>query len=217
MRRIGLTGGIACGKTTVCRFFEALGAGIVSADEGRIRSMPEGIELPEGREERGDNPFLISVSVTIAVLAVLVAADTLLGHRAHTEELLLQSQATDQWAYYQAKNIRLHEMQSVADLLGTLAPQDKEKASALHEKYVKEVERYEGDKDDIGEKAKELEKERDLVSRRADRFDGGEALIEVGLVICSMTLLTKRRGYWIAGMLIAAGGVTFALTAFILH
>jgi hypothetical protein len=32
-----------------------------------------------------------------------------------------------------------------------------------------------------------------------------------------MTLLTKRRGYWIAGMLIAAGGVTFALTAFILH
>ena len=179
--------------------------------------MPEGIELPEGREERGDNPFLVSVSVTIAVLAVLVAADTLLGHRAHTEELLLQSQATDQWAYYQAKNIRLHEMQSVADLLGALAPQDKEKTEALHEKYKKEVERYEGDKDDIGEKAKELEKERDLVSRRADRFDGGEALIEVGLVICSMTLLTKRRGYWLAGMLIAAGGVTFALTAFILH
>jgi hypothetical protein len=96
--------------------------------------MPEGIELPEGREEHGDNPFLISVSVTIAILAVLVAADTLLGHRAHTEELLLQSQATDQWAYYQAKNIRLHEMQSVADLLGALAPQDKEKTEALHEK-----------------------------------------------------------------------------------
>jgi hypothetical protein len=108
-------------------------------------------------------------------------------------------------------------MQSVADLLGALAPQDKEKTEALHEKYKKEVERYEGDKDDIGEKAKELEKERDRVSRRADRFDGGEALIEVGLVICSMTLLTKRRGYWIAGMLIAAGGVTFALTAFSLH
>lgn len=33
MRRIGLTGGIACGKTTVCGFFEALGAGTVSADE----------------------------------------------------------------------------------------------------------------------------------------------------------------------------------------
>jgi hypothetical protein len=179
--------------------------------------MPEGIELPEVRDERGENPFLVPVSVTISTLAVLVASVTLLGHRAHTEELLRQSQATDQWAYYQAKNIRLHEMQSVADMLGALAPQNKEKAAALEEKYKKEVQRYEGDKEDISEKAKELEKERDLISRRADRFDGGEGLIEVGLVICSMTLLTKRRGYWIAGMLIGTGGVAFALTAFLVH
>jgi len=177
--------------------------------------MPEGFELPEGEHE--GNPFLIPVSVTISVLAVLVAAVTLLGHRAHTEELLLQSQATDQWAYYQAKNIRLHEMQGFADMLNALAPGDKEKAALLQEKYKKEMERYEGDKDDISEKAKDLEKERDFVARRADRFDGGEGLIEVGLVICSMTLLTKKRFYWIAGMLIAAGGVIFALTAFMVH
>ena len=102
-------------------------------------------------------------------------------------------------------------------MLSALAPADKEKAEALHEKYKKEVERYEGEKDDISEKAKDLEKERDFVSRRADRFDGGEGLIEVGLVICSMTLLTKRRGYWITGMLIGAGGLVFALTAFLVH
>jgi Domain of unknown function (DUF4337) len=179
--------------------------------------MPEGFELPEGHHEHEDNPFLVPVSVTISILAVLVAAATLLSHRAHTEELLLQAQATDQWAYYQAKNIRLHNMQSVADMLSALAPADKEKAAALEEKYKKEVERYSSDKDDISEKAKDMEKERDFVSRRADRFDGGEGLLEVGLVICSMTLLTKRRGYWIAGMLIGAGGIVFALTAFLLR
>jgi hypothetical protein len=179
--------------------------------------MPEGIELPEAHLDHGDNPFVVPVSVTISILAVLVAGVTLLGHRAHTEELLLQAKATDQWAYYQAKNIRLHEMQSVVDMLGVLAPADTEKTAEMQEKYKKEVERYEGDKDDIGEKAKELEKERDLVSRRADRFDGGEGLIEVGLVICSMTLLTKRRAYWIAGMLIGLGGVAFALTAFLVR
>src|SRR5271155_3313741 len=113
--------------------------------------MPEGIELPEGHHEHEDNPFLVSVSVTISVFAVLVAAATLLGHRAHTEELLLQSQATDQWAYFQAKNIRLHEVQGIADMLSALAPADKEKAEALHEKYKKEVERYEGDKEDISD------------------------------------------------------------------
>ncbi|MGB8473704.1 MAG: DUF4337 domain-containing protein [Candidatus Acidiferrum sp.] len=179
--------------------------------------MGEGFELPEGHQEHEGNPFLVPVSVTISTLAVLVAAVTLVGHRAHTEELLLQAQATDQWAYYQAKNIRWHEMQSFADMLSALAPADKEKAAALYEKYKKEAGRYEGDKDDISEKAKDLEKERDLVSRRADRFDGGEGLIEVGLVICSMTLLTKRRGYWIAGMLIGALGVVFALTAFLVR
>ena len=177
--------------------------------------MPEGIELPEA--EHGDNPFVIPVSVTISILAVLVAAVTLLGHRAHTEELLLQAKASDQWSYFQAKNIRLHEMQVVVDQFAVLTNQDKEKTEELQEKYQKEVERYEKDKDSINEKAKELENERDLVSKRADRFDGGEGLIEVGLVICSMTLLTKRRGYWFAGMLIGAGGVAFALTAFLVH
>jgi hypothetical protein len=108
-------------------------------------------------------------------------------------------------------------MQGIADVLGALAPQDKEKTAAVREKYMKEVERYEGDKDDIGDKAKELEKERDLISRRADRFDGGEALLEVGLVICSITLLTKRRAFWLAGMIVGALGVAMALTGLFLH
>jgi ABC-type Zn uptake system ZnuABC Zn-binding protein ZnuA len=178
--------------------------------------MEDGVELPEGREIHEEYRYTLPVSLTISILAVLVASAALLSHRAHTEELLRQSQATDQWAYYQAKNIRWHEVQSVADLLGALAPQDKEKTAAVREKYLKEVERYESDKDEISDKAKELEKERDLISRRADRFDGGEALLEVGLVICSITLLTKRRAFWIAGILVGALGVAMALTGLLL-
>ncbi len=179
--------------------------------------MEDGVELPEGREIHEEYRYTLPVSLTISILAVLVAGAALLSHRAHTDELLRQSQASDQWAYYQAKNIRLHEMQGIADVLGALAPQDKEKTAAVREKYMKEVERYESDKDDIGDKAKELEKERDLISRRADRFDGGEALLEVGLVICSITLLTKRRAFWLAGMFVGALGVAMALTGLFLH
>jgi len=178
--------------------------------------MSEGIELPE-HEEHERHPLTVPVSVTMAILAVVGAIVTLLGHRAHTEELLLQAKATDQWAYYQAKNIRLHEMQAVADMLGTLAPADKEKTATVHEKYLKEVERYDSDKEDISDKAKELENERDLVSHRADRFDGGEVLLEVGLVICSITLLTKRRFFWFTGMLFGAAGVVTALSGLLMH
>ncbi len=105
----------------------------------------------------------------------------------------------------------------MADLLGALAPADAKKTEALREKYLKETERYESDKEDISEKAKEFEKERDLISRRADRFDGGEALLEVGLVICSITLLTRRRLFWLGGILIGAVGVVTALTGLFLH
>jgi hypothetical protein len=184
--------------------------------------MPEGLELPEAHNEHSEYRYTVPVSVTISILAVLVAGATLLGHRAHTEELLLQSRATDQWAYYQAKNIRLHEVQNTADLLGALAdaqasPAARVKTEALREKYLKEGERYASDKEDITEKAREFEKERDLLSRRADRFDGGEALLEVGLVICSITLLTRRRLFWLTGSLIGAAGVILALTGLFLH
>jgi hypothetical protein len=176
----------------------------------------EDFELPEVPEEHHDYRYTLPVSLTISILAVLVAGATLLGHRAHTEELLLQSRATDQWSYYQAKNIRFHEVEGIADLLGALAPADKEKTTAMRDKYLKEVERYSADKEDISHKANEFENERDLISRRADRFDGGEALLEVGLVICSITLLTRRRMFWLGGVVVGAVGVVTALTGLFL-
>jgi hypothetical protein len=179
-----------------------------------MTEVVEGVELPEGREEY---EYTLHVSLTISILAVLVAGATLLGHRAHTEELLRQTQATDQWAYYQAKNIRLHETQGIADLLTALAPQERKETLAVRDKYLKEVERYGSDKEDISEKAKEFEKERDAISRRADRFDAGEGLLQVGLVICSVTLLTRRRVFWFGGMFVAAIGVVTALTGLFLH
>jgi Domain of unknown function (DUF4337) len=178
--------------------------------------MPEGIELPEV-EEHEKHPLTVPVSVTISILAVLGAVVTLLGHRSHTEELLFQAKATDQWAYYQAKDIRLHEMEAVADMLGLLAPSDKEKTAAAHEKYLKEAERYRKDKETISEKAKELEAERDLASYRADRFDAGEVFLEMGLVICSITMLTKKSFFWFSGIAIGAVGVVLAATGFLLH
>ncbi len=177
--------------------------------------MHEAVELHEGHYEQGDNPLILPVSITISIMAVLVAGVTLLGHRAHTEELLRQSQASDRWAQFQAKSVRLHETQGFSDVVNIVASLDKEKGEALREKYSKQVEHYESDKEDVSKEAKDLEVDRDLAGRRADRFDGGEALLEIGLVICSITLLTKRKGFWFGGMSIGAVGIIFALTGFL--
>jgi hypothetical protein len=179
--------------------------------------MHEVLEGHGGHAEPEEGPLTMPVTVTLSILAVLVAMVTLLGHRAHTEELLLQAKASDQWAYFQAKNIRLRETQSVADILGALAPADKEKTAALHEKYLTEVERYEKEKDQISEQARDFEKDRDLMQRRADRYDAGEVFLEIGLIICSFTLLTKKKGFWFAGIVLGLVGVITAASGILLH
>src|SRR5258708_17900396 len=177
--------------------------------------MGEGCELPESHHE--DHALVFSVSITISIMAVFVAGVSLLGHRAHNEGLRLERQAGSSWTEYQAKSIRLHETQEISDVVNLVAPLNKELGDKLKEKYAKEVEHYESDKGDVSKEAKNLEDERDLTVRRADRFDGGQALLEIGLVICSITLLTKRKSFWVGGVLIGIMGFALAATGFFLH
>jgi hypothetical protein len=177
--------------------------------------MGEGIELPESHHE--DHPLVLPVSITISVMAVFVAGVSLLGHRAHTEGLRFETQAASRWTQYQAKSIRLHEDHLGLDAVRLGSSLNKELAEELKEKYAKEIEHYESDKEDVTQEAKNLENERDLTIRQADRFDGGEALLEIGLVICSITLLTKKKYFWIGGVLIGAVGIALAVTGFLIH
>lgn len=177
-------------------------------------------EIMEAHESHGghdESPFMIPVAVTLSILAVLVAIATLLGHRASTEELILQTKISDQWAFYQAKNIRWHEMQSVADMLATFTPVDKQKADMLQEKYRKDAERYEKEKDQISEQAKDLEKERELTGRREDRFDAAEVILEIALIVCSLTLLTKKRLFWFSGIVLGLAGLGVAVSGFLIR
>lgn len=179
--------------------------------------MHEVMETHEAHGNHEEYPLMIPVAVTLSILAVLVAIATLLGHRAGTEALMFQTKATDQWAYFQAKNIRLHEMQSVADMLGAFMPADKEKAESLREKYLKETERYEKEKDEVSKQAKELESERDLAERREDRFDASEVILEIALIVCSLTLLTKKKIFWLSGITLGFVGFCVTLSGFLLR
>jgi Domain of unknown function (DUF4337) len=175
------------------------------------------MEAPEEHRSHDDHPLMIPVAVTLSILAVLVAIATLLGHRAASEEILLQTKASDQRAYFQEKNIRLHEMQIAADMLATLALADKEKAGAPREKYLQDAERYDKDKDQITEQATELEKERAVAGRPEHRFDSGEVILEIALIICSLTLLTKKKGLWLSGSALGVVGLVVTVSELFLH
>jgi hypothetical protein len=153
----------------------------------------------------------------MAILAVCVAIVSLLGHRMHTEELLTQNHATDQWAYYQAKNIRKHNYEMSLDLLALVEFKDKEQATKVSEKYRSEADRYTKEETEIEDQAKEFEAESARDQRKADRYDLGEVFLEIALVITSLALLTKNRLYWALGLIGAASGLVIALTGHLMR
>jgi hypothetical protein len=174
-------------------------------------------ELEEHAEHASHHPSMAPVSVTMAVLAVLVAVVSLSGHRAHTEEVVLQNKSSDQWAYYQAKNIRRHEDEVFADFASVMATTDPEKTAQLHQKYASEADTYREQQKDIDAEARKLENETGHERRRADRFDLGEVFLEVALVVTSITLLSGRRLFWQAGMVLGAIGLAIAATALVVR
>jgi SepF-like predicted cell division protein (DUF552 family) len=176
-------------------------------------------ELSELHEnaEHGAEHGLAGVTISMAALAVFVAAISLMGHRMHTEEILKETQATDIWAQYQAKSIRERSYEVFLDQLSVFSVQNPVQAASLKEKYSKEIDRYHEEMKEITEKAKEYEAEVGLVQRRGDRFDLAEVLMEGALVICSITLLTKKKAFWMMGMGLAVVGLVLAGTAFLIH
>jgi Domain of unknown function (DUF4337) len=178
-----------------------MGKKSMSADELR--------ELHEHAEHGAHNPSMAPVSLTMAILAVLVAVVSLLGHRMHTEEVVLQNKVTDQWAYYQAKNIRRHTDELFADMASVMAASS-EKAAQLREKYQSEADRYRDEQKEIDAEAKKLEAETTMARRRADRLDLGEVFLEIALVVTSITLLSGRKPFWRTGIVLGLVGLIVA-------
>ena len=174
-------------------------------------------ELHEHAEHAKENPKLAPVSVTMAILAVLVAVASLLGHRAHTEEVVLQAKSSDQWAYYQAKNIRRHTDELFTDLTSVEATTDAAALARLRDKYSSEAARYKDEQKEIEDKAHEMEAEVSIERNRADRFDLAEVFLEIGLVVTSITLLSGRRFFWMLGISLGIIGTVTAATGFLIH
>jgi hypothetical protein len=191
----------------------------------------EHIEHAQHAGHRGG--FDRRVAVTMAIVAAFLAALTMLSHREHTETLRLQTeanilhtQATDEWGYYQAKNIRRQFYQADVDLVDVLAKEagTETRAAGVRDAWIKHIAKYDKELAEQKAKAEGLVKDAETkieasqhAHHRADRFDLGELGVEFGLVLCSVAILTKRSPFWHIGMIATVIGVAVAATAFFLR
>jgi hypothetical protein len=174
-------------------------------------------ELQEHAEHAKHDPTLAPVSLTMAVLAVLVAVVSLLGHRSHTEEAVLQTTWADQWALYQAKNVRRHMDELFLDLTMVEATTDAATLSKLRDKYSQEATRYKEEQKGVEDEASKLKAEVATETSRANLFDLAEVFLEIGLVVTSITLLSGRRIFWGLGLVMGVVGIVVAFTGFLVH
>jgi hypothetical protein len=188
--------------------------------------MPEGPEIEteklqeaikEELEKEGGS-FLKQISITTAILAVLAAIASLQAGDTVNEALVLkteatrlQSEASDQWAYYQAKGIKAAVQE--ASRTPWLAS-GKEPPVAYEEK----MQRYGKEQNEIQDKAREKERERDKRLKESDHllhkhhgFASAVALFQVSIALGAVSALTRSRMVWIGSLL--AGGVGIALFA----
>ena len=226
------------------------------------------IEHAEHAAHAAHDDFTKQVTMSIAIVAAVLACVTMLGHRAHNETLVLQGEALEQqtkasikstkaankWAYYQGKNTFNLLSEITLDTLSVVAVRDdrREQMKDVIQRYEDTVAYYSGHKDnrvtakkkkkkdsesepqehtgklkvvedegheldkqteEILEKSEEKLRESHVLHKKADRFDLGELCLQFGVVLCSLAILTKSRGFWFSGLIAAAIGSVIAVTA----
>jgi hypothetical protein len=157
-------------------------------------------------------PFDKLVAGTMAAIAAFLAIVSVLGQHFNTEKLLRQQKSSDQWAFFQAKDIRRYVADSTSDLLKQAKADPK-----LVEKYAADSERYAKDKESIKKEAENFEKESESAGEKAESFHRGEVFLEIGIVLSSLAILTKNKVFFYAGAAASLVGLVMAVMAYLMH
>ena len=170
-----------------------------------------------------------NIALLIAVIALCLALSETLGKGAQTESISKNVEASNLWAFFQAKSIRHTVVQTAADQsrlsLGTVGD-DTAKAAAQKQidDWKKTAERYRSDpksgegQDQLSERAKHAEEERDLAEAKYHHFELASAAFQIGIVLASATIITGMVVLaWISGLLALAGIAITALGIFMPH
>jgi hypothetical protein len=188
--------------------------------------MPEGPEveteklheaIAEQVEEHGESRLIRIIALTTSLLAALAALASLRAGATvnealalKTEATQLQAQASDQWAYYQAKGVKAAVQEAIR---ASWVAAGKEPPADTTEK----TKRYTEEQEAIQEKAREKERERDAKEREAEHllhqhhhFAAAVALFQVSIALGAVAALTRLRLVWAASMVLGLAGLASA-------
>jgi len=165
------------------------------------------------------DPFAGRIAVMTAILATIGALFGYMGGATQNAALMFKNEAairrteaSDQWNFYQAKSSK----QNLAELGATLTTGEQQA------RYLKEVERYKKEKEDIMADAKKLDEASKLAEEKSEssmhnhhRWAQAMTLIQIGIALAAITILTRNKAMGIAALGVAGASVALGALAFV--
>ncbi len=188
----------------------------------------ESLEAVNKLKEAGGRttPSKSSISVTISILAILGSVLVVLSNRASQMVSISEGRAKDQWDYYQAKRIRMEMSRLEVDLLSALSPPIVRKnpstaeaeATATKKSYIDasnaRIAKALEDQREIQNNAEELESNASAATRQVNGMSFGQTILQIAIILASITLYTGRRLFFVSGLVFGASGILIALYFF---
>jgi hypothetical protein len=169
-----------------------------------------------GHDDHGGNK---GVALLISVLALVLAFSETLGKGAQTNALALNIEASNLWAFFQAKTIRQTVLRTaaeevqVSDKVTEPAKKQADKWRETAQRYQNEPETGEG-RDQLAARAKEAEKKRDRSMAAYHHYEVASAAVQIAIVLASASIIAGVAALvWVAGAL-GVVGIVFCIIGF---
>lgn len=172
--------------------------------------------------EEKKEPWLNHLALMTVILAVCATLSTFKGGGYSTRSVITQAQASDQWAYYQAKSTKqnLYEVQlNQLKLQSLTLPDDPSVKDAYKQKaddYESKIARYEKERKDIQAAAQKLEADRDDAQKHGKPFGFAVIFLQVSILLNSIAGLMKTKRIWHLSLPVGLAGVVFFANGFFL-
>ena len=152
--------------------------------------------------EHGGARWISGVALSTAILAVLAAIAGLLSGSHANEAMMAQIDASDQWAFYQAKGIKAAVLDAKQSLSGQPNEADREKSA-----------QYAAEQNGIRKEARAQEAEAKSHFHKHEIFARAVTMFQIAIAVAAISALTKRRLYWFFSMAIGLAGCVFLILA----
>jgi hypothetical protein len=171
--------------------------------------------MSAGHGHGDHHPGNKGIALLISILALVLAFSETLGKSAQTTALTANIEASNLWAFFQAKTIRQTTLRTAAEHLAVTHPEQKQVDAwrKTADRYQTEPDTGEGRKE-LAERAKQAEKKRDVSMAAYHHYEMASAAVQIAIVMASASIITTMAVLvWIAGAL-GVVGIAFCIIGF---